>query len=558
MDVILVSGDSYIDSPFIGTAVIGRVLEQAGYRVGIIAQPAIDRPDDIARLGEPRLFWGVSGGCVDSMVANHTALLKKRRHDDYTPGGLNDRRPDRAVITYANLIRRHFKGTCPIVLGGIEASLRRVTHYDYWSDRLRASILFDSKADYLLYGMAEQSVVELADALRSGRDPRSLAGLCHLGKTPPPGYRLLPSHEECLADPQAFTRMFLEFYRNCDPLTARGLAQQKGDRFLIQNPPAPYPDTQAMDLMGALQYTRDLHPFYAAHGQVKALETIRFAISTHRGCYGECSFCSIAVHEGRTVRWRSQRSILEEAETLVRHPAFKGIIHDVGGPTANMYGFECRRKLLKGTCGEKRCLHPQVCPLLKVDHAPQVQLLRRLRRVKGVRKVFVASGLRHDLVLEDRRSGPEYLGELVEHHVSGQLKVAPEHSDPEVLRLMGKPGHASLLEFKRRFDAASRQAGKDQYLAYYFIAAHPGCSEEEMRALQRFTRRELHIRPEQVQVFTPLPSTMAALMYYAEKDPFSGAPLFVEKSLKGKARQKEVLVGRCRSRPSRREPPPGE
>jgi len=543
-DVILVSGDSYIDSPFIGAAVIGKVLQNAGYRVGIIAQPDVHSADDITRLGEPLLFWGVTGGCIDSMVANYTATLKKRRNDDYTPGGVNDRRPDRAVIVYTNLIRRFFKATRPIVLGGIEASLRRVTHYDYWSDRLRAPILFDSKADYLLYGMAEQSILEFANRLHDGLDVEDMRGLCCLAKAAPEGYLTLPSFEECVNDPETFTRMFHTFYVNNDPITARGLVQQKGDRYLVHNPPAPYPDTTAMDGFHKLEYTRDQHPYYAARGEVKALETIRFAVSTHRGCYGECNFCSIAVHEGRTVRWRSQESILREIKQLTLHPEFKGYIQDVGGPTANMYGFECSKKLLKGCCDDKRCLHPDICHVMKVDHTPQVNLLREIRKIKGIKKVFVASGIRYDMVLHDKKSGQEYLEEIANHHVSGQLKVAPEHTDPKVLGLMGKPGNASLLEFKRRFDTASAQAGKKQFLTYYFIAAYPGCSDREMHALRNFTSQKLHIHPEQVQVFTPLPSTYASVMYYTEKNPFTGERLFVEKSLSRKARQKQIVTAK--------------
>ncbi len=542
LDVILVSGDSYIDSPFIGVAVIGKMLQKAGYRVGIIAQPDIDKPDDITRLGEPRLFWGVTGGCIDSMVANYTATLKKRNSDDYTPGGINDRRPDRAVIVYSNLIRRYFKATRPIVLGGIEASLRRVTHYDYWTDKLRAPILFDSKANYLLYGMAEQSVVDLANAFQNGTDVTALKGLCYLSKSVPENYLVLPSFEACQADKKIFTTMFHQFYQNNDPITAKGLAQQKGDRFFIHNPPYPFPTIQMMDEFNTVKYTRDQHPFYAQQGDVKALETIRFSVSTHRGCYGECNFCSIAVHEGRTVRWRSERSIISEIEQLTKHPEFKGYIQDMGGPTANMYGIECQKKILKGCCEDKRCLYPEACPVLKIDHSKQIALLRAVRKIKGIKKVFVASGIRYDMVLDDKKSGQEYLEEIVLHHVSGQLKVAPEHTDPKILNKMGKTGTAALLEFKRKFDEASEKAGKKQFLTYYFIAAYPGCSDREMQSLRQFTSKKLHIHPEQVQVFTPLPSTYASVMYYTEHDPFTGESLFVEKNLSRKSRQKQIVT----------------
>ncbi len=369
LDVILVSGDSYIDSPYIGIAVIGHVLRQRGFRVGVIAQPQIDSPEDITRLGEPRLFWGVSAGSIDSLVANYTALKKKRKSDDYTPGGWNNRRPDRASIVYTNLIRRNYKNTVPIVLGGIEASLRRVAHYDFWSDRVRRSILLDAKADYLLYGMAEKSIVELAQVLQMGGEPRQIRGLCYaLGESEldfiPEGYLKLPSFEAVAQDKDALIDMFHLFYQNNDPLTAKGLYQRHAGRCLVQNPPTPYMSQQEMDAVYTLDFERRQHPYYEHQGKVKALETIQFSIPTHRGCYGECSFCAIAMHEGRTVRWRSADSIIAEAEQLSHHPDFKGYISDVGGPTANMYGFECAKKLKSGACDRKSCLFPEICPLL--------------------------------------------------------------------------------------------------------------------------------------------------------------------------------------------------
>jgi uncharacterized radical SAM protein YgiQ len=545
LDVIIISGDSYIDSPLIGSAVIARVLEKAGYKVGIIAQPDVHSPADITRLGEPRLFWGVTGGSVDSMVANYNASRRKRRLDDYTPGGQNDRRPDRAVIAYCNLIRRYFKDSAPILLGGIEASLRRVPHYDYWSNSVRRSILFDARADYLLYGMADQSVLEFAALLQAGADISHLRGLCFISKEPPDdaqNYEQLPPYESVAADPYTFARMFQTFYQNNDPLTAKGLYQLHGDRYLVHNPPAPYATQAELDAVYALPFQREQHPYYEQQGPVKALETIRFSINSHHGCYGECNFCAIAVHEGRTVRWRSQDSILDEAEALAALPDFKGYIFDVGGPTANMYGYECRLKLEKGACADKRCIYPLVCPGLKPDHSQHRELLRKLRHIPGVKKVFVGSGLRYDLILADQKHGEAYLKELTEHHVSGQLKVAPEHSQDNVLKKMGKPGHNALLEFKERFDKLSREAGLRQYLTYYLIAAHPGCSEADMRKLKDFASHELHIAPEQVQIFTPLPSTYSALMYYTEMDPFTGEKLFVEKDMGKKERQKRILT----------------
>jgi uncharacterized radical SAM protein YgiQ len=531
LDVVLVSGDSYIDSSYIGAAVIGRVLEKAGYSVGIIAQPDITSPEDIIRLGKPRLFWGVTGGSVDSMVANYTASRKKRRRDDYTPGGVNDRRPNRAVMAYANLIRRYFKGTAPIVLGGIEASLRRVAHYDFWDDAIRRSILFDAKANYLLYGMAERSVVQLADALKKREDVTCIRGLCYIARVPPADTLELPSYEQVSGDKNAFIDMFHAFYKNNEPLNARGLAQQHGDRYLVQNRPAEYLSQAEMDAVYALPYQRAQHPYYEAQGKVRALETIRFSINSQHGCYGECNFCSIAVHEGRTVRWRSERSIVAEAKAIAQLPDFKGYILDVGGPTANMYGFECPIKLKDGACQDKRCIYPSVCGALKPDHGKQIALLKRLRKIPGVKKVFVGSGIRYDLVLEDKQHGDAYLKAITRHHVSGQLKVAPEHSEDGVLSAMGKPGNTDLLAFKRKFDQFSRE-----------IAAHPGCTEADMRQLKQFASHELRISPEQVQLFTPLPSTYSALMYCTGIDPFTRKPIFVEKDQGRRERQKRIMT----------------
>ena len=553
LDVILVSGDSYIDSPFIGTAVIGKLLLQAGYRVGVIAQPDVSSDEDIGRLGEPALFWGVTAGSVDSMVANYTALKKKRKSDDYTPGGINNRRPDRATIVYTNLIRRFSKRTTPhaparpIVLGGIEASLRRVAHYDFWSDRVRRSLLFDAKADYILYGMAEKAVLELAAKLQKGEDPRQIRGLCYIAKEKKSDYLELPAYETVVQDRLVFIDMFHTFYRNNDPLNAKGLVQKHEDRYLVQNPPALYQTQDELDAVYALDFERAQHPYYEQLGPAKALDTIRFSISTHRGCYGECNFCAIAVHEGRTVRWRSPDSILGEATQLSQHPEFKGYIQDLGGPTANMYGYECEKKLSHGSCPSKRCLYPAICPLLKVNHLPQLELLKQVRKLKGIKKVFVASGIRYDLVLGDTEHGDEYLQEIASQHVSGQMKVAPEHTEGTVLSKMGKPGVDSLLQFKRKFDKLSKAARKKQFLTYYMIAAHPGCSERDMQRLKQFASQKLKMNPEQVQIFTPTPSTYSSLMYYTEMDPFTRQPLFVEKDQRRKEHQKAIVTSKKRA-----------
>jgi uncharacterized radical SAM protein YgiQ len=547
LDIILVTGDSYIDSPFIGSAVIGKVLNHAGYRVGIIAQPDIHSDKDICRLGEPGLFWGVTGGSVDSMIANYTSLRKRRKRDDYTPDGINNRRPDRATIVYTNLIKQYFKNTKPIVLGGIEASLRRIAHYDFWSDRVRSSILFDAKADYLLYGMAEKSIIQFADALRVGADVRNIRGLCYIAGEgnvieKNVDYLELPSFEEVERNKSSFISMFHTFYQNNDYLTAKGLYQKHGPRYLVHNPPSPPLKQEELDAIYALDFERVQHPYYEQQGKVKALETIKFSISTHRGCYGECNFCAITVHEGRTVQWRSLESILDEARQLSKYPDFKGYIMDIGGPTANMYGFECEEKLRQGVCKEKRCLYPGVCPSLKADHHHQLELLVKIRGIKGIKKVFVASGIRYDLLLSDKEYGERYLQEVVEHHVSGQMKVAPEHTEQGVLKQMGKPGVKLLLQFKELFDRMTQKAGKEQFLTYYLIAAHPGCTEEDMRKLKRFASQKLKTNPEQVQIYVPAPSTYSSLMYYTETDPFCGTPIFVEKDPKKKEIQKDIVT----------------
>ena len=544
LDVILVTGDSYLDSPYVGVSVIGQRLLAAGYRVAIIPQPGIDSEKDIARFGEPALFWGVTGGCIDSMVANRTASGKHRRQDDFTAGGMNDRRPDRAAIAYTNQIRRYFKVTKPLVLGGIEASLRRIAHYDVWSNRVRRSILIDAKADYLLYGMADNTVLELAACFREGRDVSELKGLCYTATNLKSGFLELPSWEASAADPAVFEKMFLAFMQNQDPRTAQGLCQRQDTRWLIHNPPAPPLTEKEMDEVHGMPFERALHPCHRHCGEVRALETIRFSIATHRGCYGGCHFCAIAVHEGRMVSSRSEASILREAKWMASLPGFKGRILDVGGPTANMYGFECRRKLARGACQDRSCLYPEVCKNLRPDHGRQIELLRKLRNIPGIRQAIIASGIRYDLVLADRKNGIRYLREVIRHHVSGQMKVAPEHSEEKVLRFMGKPGTASLLAFSDLFRKFTVESGKDQFLTCYMIAAHPGCTQADMEALRRFAGRELSCHPEQVQLFTATPATISTLMYYTGRDPWSRKSLFVEKTAAGRELQKKILIAK--------------
>lgn len=552
LDIILVTGDAYIDSSYSGVAVIGHVLADAGYRVGIIGQPDIRSDKDIVRMGEPELFWGVTAGAIDSMVANYTPLKKPRREDDFTPGGQNTKRPDRASIAYANLIRRYFKNTKPIVLGGIEASLRRISHYDYWDDKIRKSVLFDAKADILVYGMGERAVLELAGRLKNDQDFRDIRGICYIGQELKDGYLVLPAHEQVKNDKNKLIEMFHTFYANNDTITAKGLCQKQDTRYLIQNPPAELLSTAELDRIYEFDYENAVHPYYLKEGKVKALETIEFSITSHRGCYGECNFCALAVHQGRTVVSRSEESIIREAEMITGQSRFKGYIRDIGGPTANMLYIECARKLKAGGCRNKRCLYPVICKALKVNHKRQIKLFEKIRAINGVKKVFIGSGIRYDMVLEDEQHGAEYMEELVNHHVSGQLKIAPEHSEDVVLGLMGKPagsftdkgktGRRYLQEFKKEFDRLNIKFGKKQFLTYYFIAAHPGCDFKDMLRLKEFIRVELKMTPEQIQIFTPTPSTYSALMYYTGINPFTSEKIFIEKDDNKKNQQKKVIV----------------
>jgi len=561
LDVILISGDTYIDSPYSGMAIIGQLLIQNGFKVGIIAQPDYESPKDITRLGEPKLFWGVSSGLVDSMVANYTALKKFRNNDDFTPGEKNNKRPDRATLVYSNLIRRYFKNTAPIVLGGIEASLRRTAHYDFWSNKVRGSILFDAKADYLIYGMGEKTVIELANALKDNTSTKDIRGLCYISKEKKQNFIELPSLKDCQDknDKTKFIKMFHLFYENNDPLTSKGLIQEHNGRYLIQNPPQFYMDEIEIDNVYDLPFQRDVHPYYAKDGRVKAMETIRFSVTTHHGCYGECNFCAISVHQGRTIRSRSESSILKEVKDFTKNPKFKGIISDVGGATANMYGYECNKKLDKGVCDDRRCtgfrmFNPnnrkkewdnyKICPVLKPNHQRNIQLLKDIRQIPGVKKVFVNSGIRYDLINEDKKYGEEYLNQIVSHHVSGQMKIAPEHSETKVLKYMGKPDKKVLTDFKSSFEKLNKKSGKKQFLTYYMIAAHPGSTQKDMEDLKAFANADLNLNPEQVQVFTPTPSTYSTLMYYTEIDPWTMEKIYVEKDPQKKQLQKDIVTSK--------------
>lgn len=546
-DVIIVSGDTYLDSPYNGAAVIGHWLMEHGFRVGMIAQPDTSAGDDIGRLGEPNLFWSITSGCVDSMVANYSPTKKRRNDDDFTPGGMNNRRPDRACIAYTNLVKRYFKGK-PIVLGGIEASLRRIVHYDMWSDGLRRSILFDSKADIITYGMSELSNLELAHRMRDGRDWKDVPGICYISSERPPWYLALPSYEKCCEDQDMFADAFRTFYENCDPITAKGVFQGHGNRFLVQNPPSRLLTVDELDEVYSMGYEYRVHPYYAKDGPVKAMETVKNSVTTHRGCYGGCSFCAIAVHQGRTVVSRSEDSILGEVSRMASDPSFNGIVYDVGGPTANMYGIECGKKLTDGACKDRMCLYPKPCKQLPLDHSRQISLLDRMLDIPGVKRVFVTSGIRYDMVVFDEKAGKKYVDCIVKDHVSGQLKVAPEHVSERVLELMKKPNSDVLLDFKDMFDESNLRHGKRQFLTYYLMAAHPGCYMSDMEELDEFVHRELKTNPEQVQIFTPTPSTVSTLMYYTRRDYEDTRDLKSEHSMQMKQKQKDVILNSSRRR----------
>lgn len=555
LDVILVIGDTYIDSSYSGSAVVGHWLIENGFKVGIIAQPDIESDKDITRLGEPNLFWGVSSGCVDSMVANYAPTGKFRKEDDFTPGGVNDRRPDRACIAYTNLIKKYLKGK-PIILGGIEASLRRIAHYDAWSDGLRRSILFDSKADIITYGMGEMSTLQLAQAMRDGEDWHNIRGICYITDVPPSTHSEIPSYESCVENQTNFMRMYKQFYYNCDPINARGLIQKTGDRYLVQNPPSKHLDTETLDRIYELDYENEVHPYYAKDGYVKAMDTIKNSITTHRGCYGECNFCAIAVMQGRTVISRSEESILREARKIASKPGFDGVFRDVGGPTANMYGFECPKKQKLGPCMDKRCMFPKMCGFMPVDHSRQIELLKKISDIPNVKHVFVASGVRYDLVLADKEHGEEYMRSLIrDGHISGQMKIAPEHVSDDVLRLMGKPGKEQLIDFKAMFDRLKDEEDKDLYLTYYLMAAHPGCEFRHMGELLRFCSEELHHVPEQVQIFTPTPSTISTAMYFTRRDWETQKPIRAEHRMEDKQHQKDILLLRDMPRMPEDRPP---
>ncbi len=531
LDIIFVTGDAYVDHPSFGVALLGHYLVSRGYKVGIIAQPDWQSEKDITRLGKPRLFFGVTAGNVDSMVANYTASMKKRKTDDYTPGGINNRRPDRAVIVYCNLIRRYFHDI-PIVIGGIEASLRRFAHYDWWSDKIRKSILVDSKADLLVYGMAEKTALKIAETLSRNQnidECKNLKGVVYWTSNKPKVGVELPSFEEISIDKNSYAKATRLMFLYTDPMKNTVLYQKQDTRYVVQNPPETPLEQEELDKLYLLPFERKVHPYYEAQGHVPAIDMIQFSVTVIRGCYGMCSFCALTHHQGTHVVYRSEESILEEIRILTKHKDFRGTISDVGGPTANMYGAFCKLKSGKGQC-ERFCLHPKVCASSLPDHERFLSLLEKVKATSGVKHVYVSSGLRHDLILEDKNY-PSIIRTLIEF-TPGQLKLAPEHAHPYVLKLMRKPSVDLFLKFKQIFESEARRKGMKRYVIGYFIVAHPGESIRENNYLRNFIEKNLGYRPQQIQIFTPTPGTMSTAMYYAGVDPLTGEQVYVEKSLK--------------------------
>ena len=540
-DFVLISGDAYVDHPSFAPAVIGRYLESKGYRVGIIAQPDWNDVNAFKKLGKPRLASLVTAGNLDSMLNKFTAAKKIRREDDYSPGGEAGHRPDRATLVYSNRMKEAYRDV-PLIIGGIEASLRRFGHYDYWSDTVRRSILVDSKADVLIYGMGELQIIELAEALDQNRFEESLPnirGICYMSKEIPSIECVeCPSFEEIKADKMAFADAFRIQYDEQDPFYGRPIVQKHGDRYVVQNVPALPLTQEQMDAAYDLPYTRKWHPSYDDKGGVPALSEVQFSLVSQRGCFGSCSFCAITNHQGRIIQNRSHQSLIDEAKLMIGMDDFKGYIHDVGGPTANFRHLACDKQAVFGACKGRTCAAPEPCENLNTNHDDYIALLRKLRKLKGVKKVFVRSGLRYDYVLADNNKA--FVKELCEHHVSGQLKVAPEHVSKRVTTMMGKAGKEEFLTFKKWFEEANRELGKKQYLVPYFMSSHPGCTLEDAIELAEFLRDQ-HMYPEQVQDFIPTPGSLSTCMYYTGINPLDGKPVYVAKKGRDKAKQRALM-----------------
>lgn len=538
-DFVFVSGDAYVDHPSFGHAVISRLLESRGYKVAMLPQPDWRSKDAFEAFGRPRLGFLVSAGVIDSMVNHYTVSKKKRGEDAYAPGGRAGLRPDRATIVYVNRIREAYKDV-PVIIGGLEASLRRFAHYDYWDDAVRNSILVDSGADILVYGMGERAMLDAAGHLASGNpiSQFSAPGTCTMRPEAPDGYLEVESSETVARDKAAYARAFSVEYNEQDPVRGRGICQRHGKRILCQHPPAMPLKARELDEVYALPYARASHPMYDENGGVPALEEVKFSIASSRGCFGACNFCALTFHQGRMVAARSKQSILAEAKKFVRDPGFKGYIHDVGGPTANFRHPACKKQLKSGACKDKQCLYPKPCKNLDANQDEYFDILRELRALPGVKKVFVRSGIRYDYLTLDKNGA--HLNELIRHHVSGQLKIAPEHVSDRVLRAMGKPGKEVYESFAYKYRRENEKAGMKQYLVPYFMSSHPGSTLEDAVELALFMK-ENRLRPEQVQDFYPTPGTLSTTMFYTGIDPRTMKKIFVPRSPEEKAGQRSLL-----------------
>ena len=541
-DFVYVIGDAYVDHPSFGHAIISRILENHGYSVCIISQPDWKNPKSIDVFGRPRLGFLVSGGNMDSMVNHYSVTHHRRKSDSFTPGGIMGKRPDYATIVYCNLIRQTYKDV-PILIGGIEASLRRLGHYDYWSNTMKRSILLDSQADLLMYGMGEKSIVEIAEALNAGMDVQDITYIDgtvfktkELDESLPT--IVLPSFEEIQKNKRTYAESFKLQYGNCDPFTAKRLAERYGKEYVVQNPPQKPLTTEEMDAVYALPYNRAYHPSYEKLGGVPAIEEVKFSLVSNRGCFGACSFCALTFHQGRIVQVRSHENILEEAEKMVKDPDFKGYIHDVGGPTANFRHPACEKQMTKGACGGRQCLYPTPCKNVNADHSDYVALLRKLRNIPGVKKVFVRSGIRFDYLLADKKD--TFIRELVQYHISGQLKVAPEHVSDAVLCRMGKPRNAVYNQFVSKYFALNKQYNMNQFLVPYLMSSHPGSTMKEAVELAEYIR-DMGYNPEQVQDFYPTPSTLSTVMYYTGLDPRTMEKVYVPTDPHEKAMQRALI-----------------
>ena len=545
-DFLLITGDAYVDHPSFGTTIIGRVLEAEGYRVAVLAQPDWKDPKAFTVLGRPRLAVMISAGNIDSMVAHYTAARKRRHDDAYSPGRKAGLRPDHATVVYSNRIREVY-GDIPIVIGGLEASLRRFAHYDYWEDKVRRSVLFDAQADILTYGMGERATREIAARLASGTPVSEITdvrGTCVAAKFPGvcayPRVEV-PSFETVASSKQAYAEANMVEYQEHDPFVGKAILQKHGKEFLIVNPPAMPLTTQEMDEVAELPYVKEPHPMYDSMGGVPAIEEVRFSVTHNRGCFGACNFCSLAFHQGRTISCRSHESVVREVTALTNHPGFKGYIHDVGGPSANFRRPACARQRKAGVCRGRACLAPEPCPNLDADHTDYMMLLRKLRRIPKVKKVFIRSGIRFDYLMKDP-SG-EFFTDLVQHHISGQLKVAPEHCVAHTLDYMGKPYIEVYEKFREKYFKLNRRYGKEQYLVPYLISSHPGCTLNDAVQLAEWLNQQGHM-PEQVQDFYPTPGTLATCMWYTGIDPRTMKPVFVPKTPHDKALQRALMQWR--------------